>query len=133
MQGTPTTDVAILGVPGLLIGLVLGYVLGGMSSLSFNYRIGLGFIISVFGGFITGLLFIAEPLSLYLTFPVGTFELVFMILSYLGGYILGAVSNWAPLPEKPPKRHIIYEPDDDDDFDREIEEAMGGDFKANNS
>jgi hypothetical protein len=133
MQGTPTTDVAFLGVPGLLIGLLFGYVLGGMSSLSFNYRIGLGFIISFFGGFITGLLFISEPLNSYLTFPVGTFELIFMILSYLGGYILGAVSNWAPLPEKPPKRHIIFEPDDDDDFDREIEEALGGDFKANNS
>ena len=60
-------------------------------------------------------------------------QFIFIILSYLGGYALGAVANWAPLPEKPAKRHIIYEPDDDDEFDREIEEAMGSDFKANNS
>jgi hypothetical protein len=133
MQGTPTTDVAILGVPGLLVGLLFGYIFGGMTSLSFNYRIGLGVIISFFGGLITGLLFISEPLVVYLTFEIGTFEWILMILSYLGGYALGAVSNWAPLPDKPPKRHIIFEPDDDEDFDREIEEAMGRDFNANNS
>ena len=133
MQGVPTTEVTILGLPGLLVGLLFGYILGGMTSLSFNYRVGLGFIISVFGGIITGLVFNSPPLETYITFSVGPFEYLFMIMSYLGGYILGAVSNWAPLPEKPKRSHIIYEPDDDEDFDREIEEAMGSDFKANNS
>jgi hypothetical protein len=133
MQGVPATDVAILGVPGLLLGLLFGYIFGGMSSLSFNYRIGLGFIVSLFGGFITGLLFLWEPLSTFLTFPVELSELIFIILSYFGGYVMGVVSNWAPLPDKPPKRHIIFELDDDNEFDREIEEAMGNDFEANNS
>ncbi|MBY8997138.1 MAG: hypothetical protein KGD60_05360 [Candidatus Thorarchaeota archaeon] len=133
MQGIPNIDVAILGVPGLLIGLLFGYVLGGMTSLDFNYRIGLGVIISFFAGMITGLLFISEPLASFLPMDVKMFEWIFIILSYFGGYFLGAVSNWALLPDKPPKRHIIYEPDDDDDFDKEIEKAMGGDFNANNS
>ncbi len=130
MQGIPNVDVAILGVPGILLGLLCGYIFGGMTSLSFNYRIGLGVIISFFGGLITGLLFISEPLVSYLPFEVGTFEMILMILSYFGGYALGAVANWAPLPEKPAERHIIFEPDDDDDFDREIEDALSG---ANNS
>ena len=69
----------------------------------------------------------------FLFIPITTFEVILIILSYFGGYALGAVANWAPLPEKPPKRHIIFEPDDDDDFDKEIEEAVGGDFKASNS
>jgi len=133
MQGIPTTEVTILGLPGLLIGLLFGYILSGMTSLNFNYRVVLGLVISLFGGLITGLVFISPPLNAYITFSVGPFEYLFMILSYLGGYTLGAISNWAPLPEKPRKSHIIYEPDDEDDFDREIEEAMGSDFKANNS
>ncbi len=133
MQGTPTIDVAILGVPGLLIGLLFGYVFGGMDSLSFNYRIGLGIIISFFAGLITGILFYSEPLRSYLLFEVGTFEVILIILSYLGGYAIGAIANWAPLPEKPPKRHVIFELDDDDEFDKEIEETIGSEFKANNS
>jgi hypothetical protein len=135
MQFTSPTDASILGVPGLFIGLVFGYMLGGMTSLNFNYRIGLGVIISFFAGLITALLFISEPINSYLpeSVSVRTFEVIFIILSYLGGYALGAIANWAPLPEKPPKRHVVFELDDDEEFDREIEEAMGGEFKANNS
>ncbi|MHA2352952.1 MAG: hypothetical protein ACXAC0_02775 [Candidatus Thorarchaeota archaeon] len=133
MQVIPTLDVAILGVPGILIGLLFGYILGGMTSLSFDYRIGLGIIISFFGGMITALIGHTLFTMGLLLIPITTFEVILIILSYFGGYALGAVANWAPLPEKPPKRHIIFEPDDDDDFDKEIEEAMGGDFKANNS
>lgn len=131
MQGI--IDVIIPGLPGILVGLSLGYIIGGMSSLGYTQRIGLGFVISIFGGMITNLLFLSPPLNAYFQFQGSTFDLLlFLTLTYFGGYALGAGSNWAPLPEKPPERHIIYEPDDDD-FDREIEEAMGSDFKANNS
>lgn len=135
MQFTSPTDASILGVPGLVIGLLFGYFLGGMTSLNFNYRIGLGVIVSFFAGLITSLVFISDPINSFLpeSVSVRTFEVIFIILSYFGGYALGAVANWAPLPEKPAKRHVIFELDDDDDFDREIEEAMGSDFKANNS
>jgi hypothetical protein len=133
MQVIPTLDVAILGVPGLLIGLLFGHVLGGMTSLSATYRIGLGIIVSFFGGLIIALVYYTLNTMSLLLIPITTFEVILIILSYFGGYTLGAISNWAPLPEKPPKRHIIFEPEDDDEFDREIEEAMGRDFKANNS
>ena len=122
----PSYEDALVAVPGLLIGLIIGYTLGGMEDLTMEYRIGLGIITSFFGGFITGLLF-------YVQFNLSTLEVFLIIISFFGGYALGAIANWAPLPEKPAKRHIIFEPEDDDDFDKEIEEAMGGNFKANNS
>lgn len=132
MQFTSPTDASILGLPGLIIGLAFGYVLGGMSSLNFKNRVGLGVVISFFAGLITALVFISEPINIYLP-EVGTFEVIFIILSYFGGYALGAVANWAPLPDKPAKRHVVFELDDDDEFDSELEDALGGDFKANNS
>jgi len=128
MQVAPTLDTALLGVPGIFIGLVLGYTIGGHESFRTIDRIGLGIISSVFAGVITSVV-------LMIFVPVTTFEAIFIILSFFGGYTLGAVSNWAPTPEKPPMSHIIYEPDDDDDdaFDREIEETLRGEHKANKS
>ncbi|MFW9973857.1 MAG: hypothetical protein ACFFDQ_01140 [Candidatus Thorarchaeota archaeon] len=122
-------DFTILGAPGILIGIIFGYSIGGMDDLNFTYRIGLGVIVSFFGGMITSLLFTYVQL---VPIAINTYEVLFIILSFFGGYALGAISNWAPLPDKTPKRHVVFEPDDDD-FDKELEEAMGGDFKANNS
>ena len=128
MQVAPTIDTAILGVPGILIGLLLGYIFGGYESFRAIDRIGMGIISSIFAGVITTVI-----LMIYVS--LNTFEAIFIVLSYLGGYALGAASNWAPTPEKAPKSHIIYEPDDDDDeaFDREIEETLSGEYKANKS
>jgi hypothetical protein len=128
MQVAPTLDTALLGVPGIFIGLILGYYLGGYERFGAKDRIGLGIISSFFAGIITTVvLMIFVP-------TIATLEAIFIILSYFGGYVLGAVSNWAPTPEKPPTRHIVYEPDDDDDaFDREIEETLRGGQKANKS
>lgn len=127
MQAAPTLDMAVLGVPGVLIGLALGYYFGGNESFKAIDRIGIGIVSSIFAGVIT-------TVVLMMYFPLTTFEAIFIVLSFFGGYILGAASNWAPIPEKPPKRHIVYEPDDDDEaFDREIEEALSGEHKANKS
>ena len=52
--------------------------------------------------------------------------MIFIVLAFIGGYFLGLFFNWAPPADSGPKQHIIYEPDDDDAFDREIEEALGG-------
>ncbi|MFW9793407.1 MAG: hypothetical protein ACFFEE_03820 [Candidatus Thorarchaeota archaeon] len=127
MQVAPTLDMALLGVPGILIGLFLGYFFGGYENFRTVEKIGMGIISSIFAGVITTVI-----LMIYL--PLTTFEAIFIVLAYFGGYFLGAASNWAPPPEKPPKRHIVYEPDvDEDEFDREIEEALRGERKANKS
>ena len=124
MQVLPSYEDAFIAVPGILIGMAIGYAIAGQEDLAWKYRIGLGVVTGLFGGSITGLL-------LYNYLDNTTFEIFLIIISYFGGYILGAIANWAPLPEKPPERHVIFEPDDDDEFDRQIDEALGG--KANNS
>ncbi len=122
-----TLDMALLGVPGILIGLLLGYAFGGLERFGTIDRIGIGIIISIFAGVIT-------TVVLMIFLPLTTYDAIFIILSYFGGYFLGAASNWAPTSEKPPKRHIVYEPDDDDEaFDREIEDALRGEHKSNKS
>jgi hypothetical protein len=81
----------------------------------------LGIVLSGAGGLV--LSFVMMDLFI----PVGPFEIMFSILTFAGGYILGLILNWkAPINAKR-KNHIIYEPEDDDEaFDREIEEALGG-------
>jgi hypothetical protein len=128
MQAPPTLDMAILGVPGVILGLGLGYYFGGYESFRAIDRIGLGIISSIFAGVITAFLIMNYGI------PLTTFEVIFIVLSYFGGYVIGAVSNWAPTPEKPRKSHIVYEPDDDDEaFDKEIEDALSGEYKSNKS
>ena len=119
MQITPTLDVALMGLPGFFLGLVIGYMIGGMTSLRLVDRIGLSVVISGVGGLI---------LSLAINSFISITSLVtmFIILAFIGGNILGLALNWAPPVGSGPKSHIIYEPDDDDAFDREIEEALGG-------
>lgn len=124
----PTIDLAILGIPGILIGLVLGYTFCGYERFKAIDRIIMGIISSIFAGIIT-------TVVMMIFIPEASSQAGLIVLSYSGGYALGAASNWAPTPEKPPKSHIIYEPDDDDDeaFDREIEETLRGEHKANKS
>ncbi len=118
MQVTQTLDIAFLGIPGLLIGLVIGYVIGGLSSFRMIDRLGFGLIISGIGGLILSLL-----INTFI--PFYSFEAVFIVLAFAGGYYLGLFLNWTPLIIPKPKNHIIYEPDDDDAFDKEIEEVLG--------
>lgn len=121
MQGGPSLDVAALGLPGIVLGLVIGYTIAGMQNLRVIDRLLLGIVISSIGGLILSL-----AISIFI--PMGSLEMLFVILSFLGGYILGLVLNWESPHSSKPNHHIIYEPDDDDDdeFDREIEDALGG-------
>jgi hypothetical protein len=119
MQVAPTLDIALVGLPGILLGVMAGYFIGGIPSLRLIDRIALGIIISGAGGLI-------------LSFAIGSFlligplEIIFVVLSFAGGYILGLFLNWKSPVETKRKQHIIYESEDDDAFDREIEEALGG-------
>lgn len=121
MQAAPSLDLAVLGIPGIFIGLVIGHVLGDIRTLNSVYKILLGSFINIIIGIILSLLF-----SLYLT-PLNSLETMFIILSSLGGFGLGLFLGWTPQTDKPPKNHIIYDPEEDDEeFDRQIEEALGG-------
>lgn len=119
MQLAPTIDMALIGLPGILLGMLLGYVFGGVKSFRTRERLGLGFLSSIIGGIIISLI-----LTVYI--EIRTMEMFFIILSFFGGYMLGVFSNWAPTPRPRKARHIVYDPEDDDEeFDRQIKEALG--------
>ncbi|MHA1137871.1 MAG: hypothetical protein ACTSSE_15435 [Candidatus Thorarchaeota archaeon] len=119
MQVAPTLDIALVGIPGILLGLLVGYIIGGMPIFRLIDRIGLGIILSGAGGLV--LSFVIGSF-----FAIGPLEIMFVVLAFSGGYFLGLFLNWKPPDKTKRKQHIIYEPDDDDAFDREIEEALGG-------
>ncbi|TFG34029.1 hypothetical protein EU527_05360 [Candidatus Thorarchaeota archaeon] len=120
MQTAPSLNLAFLGIPGFILGLFIGYILGDIDTLNSVYRILLGSFIATVGGIILSLLF-----SVYLTM-LDSLEMLFIVLSVLGGFGLGIILNWSPYAQSSQKSHIIYEPDDDDEeFDRQIEEALG--------
>ncbi len=121
LQTVPSLDLAILELPGLFIGLFLGYFLGGMDSIVSSHRIIIGVVVNVIGGLILSLLI---SISIYM---LGSLEIVFVVLSLFGGFGLGLFLNWKPYVDISRKNHIIYESEEDDEeFDRQIEEALGG-------
>lgn len=120
MQTAPSLDLAFLGIPGIIIGVVIGYILGDMDTLTLMYRVLIGGFINIIGGIILSLLISQFLLAL------DSLEMVFIILSLIGGFFLGMFLNYSPHLNSSKRNHIIYELDDDDEeFDRQIEEALG--------
>ncbi len=107
-------------VPSIIIGAVAGYAIGGRTNLNAAERILYGVIVSLIGGIMTGL--IIAPL-----FPPGPFSFLLGVLSFAGGCAFGMSINWAPTPSKGPRRHVVFNPEEDDEeFDRQIEDAFRG-------
>ncbi|MGY5861193.1 MAG: hypothetical protein RTU09_02290 [Candidatus Thorarchaeota archaeon] len=116
MQPELYTD-AIYGIPSLFVGFVLGYIVGGMKSLKTSDRLLLGLASSTIGG-----LTIVLALTAYL--PYSAPGVILSILAFGGGFIFGAGTHWEAPAEPKPKSHIIYEHEDEDEFDREIEKVF---------
>ena len=121
MQGFDTITALILAFPAVLIGFIVGRIIGGMESMKVPERVGLILMISALGGII-----IAIIVGYLMNFIPITLEFLMSIISLLGGSVFGAVSNWQTPAKRDPKGHIVFEIDDDEEFDREIEEALGG-------
>lgn len=106
--------------PALLIGLGSGYVLAGQSQLSNRDRAAILLASGVMGGLIIGMLLVGfSPLS-------GSYYFALQIMSCTGGIAVGAASNWVPTKKAPKTSYVTFNPDDDEEFDRQIEEALGG-------
>jgi hypothetical protein len=119
-QVLPPLELIEYGIPPVLGGLVIGYAIGGSSHLSIRERIGLAVVICFLGGFMLSVL-------MFVFLPVTTQTVLFGIISFAGGYVFGAVYHWSP-PERAASRpHVVFEPEDDEEFDREIDKALGGD------
>ena len=111
----------IWGIPGIFVGFIIGYAIGGSKNLRISDRVLLMIAFGLLGGTIIAFLIS----SLY---QVGTFEILLSILATFGGIIFGAATHWERPPPPPPERHIIFEPDEDDEFDKEIEDAFRGKY-----
>ncbi len=123
MQGIDVLQMAIIGGPGILVGLIIGYILGGIKSLGMLERGVLGVVIGVVGGVIVIFLLVA----LLPTFVPATLEgAILSILAFTVGVVFGAVINWEASVPYAPKRHVTFDPDEDDaEFDRQLEETLG--------
>ena len=107
-------------MPAIIIGAVAGYAIGGRTNLNAAERILYGGIVSLIGGIMTALIVASF-------FPPDQFSFLLAALSFAGGCAFGMGANWAPTPSKGPRRHVVYDPEEDDEeFDRQIEDAFKG-------
>jgi len=108
---------ALYGIPSLFAGVGLGYIVGGMKSLKSSDRLLLGLASSTIGG-------LAIVLAFSAFLPFSSSGVVLSILAFGGGFIFGAGTHWDDPAKPKPKSHIIYEPEEEDEFDREIEKVF---------
>lgn len=108
---------AIVSLASIFLGLGSGYVIGGLKDAGRLERIALGGLISIVGGVLISLLF-----GTYLMMRLPPIPL--QIAAFAVGTIAGGIWHWQTPVTRDPKRHIIFEPDDDEEFEREIEEAF---------
>lgn len=117
-QVLPPLELIEYGIPAVLGGLAIGYAFGGSSRLSIRERIWFGVIICFLGGLMLSVL-------MFVFLPVTTQTVLFGIVSFSGGYVFGTMYHWSPPVRPISKPHIVFEPEDDEEFDREIDEALG--------
>ncbi len=106
-------------VPSLLVGLGSGYVIGGQGQLSVRDRLAIISSFGFIGGLIMGMFLVA------FSTVTGTYFFGLQILSCIGGTVVGAASNWVPVGESGLTSYVVFDPDDDEEFDRQIDEALG--------
>jgi uncharacterized protein YacL len=119
MQPMTTLDISFIVFPSILIGTVLGYSIGTMVSLRMIDRVAISLIACSISGVIISFL-------LSYIVQITASEVLLSAISVMGGIILGLVYNWTPPPKASRTSHIIYEPYDDEDFERELNESMRG-------
>jgi hypothetical protein len=127
-------DALYSGLPGLLIGFLVGYILGASKSLSTRDRFFITLTVGLIGGVIIALILqntgiIAVRPDVPSEEEAARVSLMFLlsIMTTFGGIGVGAALHWEPFAAPPPKRHVTFDPEEDDEeFDRQLKEAMGG-------
>ncbi len=120
MQGFLFFNAIWYVLPSIILGLIIGRMIGGNKGYTVFERLALAIILGTVGGLIVSFIVGTQV-------EINTQYVLLGIASFLTATFFGAATNWAEPPPPDPKRHIIYDFDDDDEaFDREIEEALGG-------
>lgn len=112
----------VYGIGSILIGIITGFPLGRMEKLQSVVRILLAIVMGVSVGMVFSLA--VAPFV-----PPTIISYILAVLASTGGVLLGMALNWTSSIPKGSKHHIIYEPDDEDSFDREIEDALKGEYE----
>ena len=86
--------------------------------MPYLYRGLLCAIISVGGGYLLA------QFGLNYLIPATFNYIILTIMGFAGGVILGMLLKWKPYYYKHTTDHILYEIDDDEDFDRELDDAL---------
>ncbi len=109
----------LYGIGPIFAGIIAGFPLGGFKKLQTTDRV----LIAILLGGCIGLTssFLASQFV-----PPTNISVILAVLVSLGGTLMGMALNWNPSIPKGTKHHIIYEPDDEDSFDREIDDALKG-------
>ena len=109
----------VYGIGPVIVGIIAGFPLGSIEKLQSIERVLLAILV---GGSI-GVIF---SLAVAPFVPATSISYILAVLVSTGGTMMGMALNWNPAKPRGSKHHIIYEPDDEDAFDREIEEALKG-------
>ena len=118
MQGLDYMQLIIYGLPGIIIGFALGYLIGGTITLRRIDRVGLGLVVGVIGGIILSLL-------LSIIVVPNEFSIILSIIAMTSGLISGELINWNPITKSTRKSHVIFNPEEDDEeFERQIKRFM---------
>jgi hypothetical protein len=126
LQFTPL-DAIYAGLPGLVIGFLAGYILGASRFLSTKDRFFIVLAVGLFGGIIIAFLLLTS--GIIVVGPEGnpSMAVLLSIMSTFGGIGVGAAMHWQPFAATPHKRHVTFDPEEDDEeFDRQLREGLGG-------
>ncbi len=118
MQGLDYWQLIVYALPGIFLGIMLGYLIGGTRSLRLIDRIGLGLVVGVIGGIIISLMLVAivDP---------GDYGILLAIIANTAGIIFGEIINWAPIQKTSKKSHILFDPEEEEkEFERQLKSFM---------
>ena len=108
----------IYGLPGIVIGFALGYIIGGTGTLRRIERVGLGLVVGVVGGIILSLMLVIIAVP-------SEFSILLSIIAMTTGLMAGELMNWNPITKPIRKNHVIFDPEEDDEeFERQIKNFM---------
>ncbi len=123
LQTIDYTQLVVYGLPGIVLGISVGYIIGGQRSLRTLDRVGIGLAVGVIGGIIIPLM-----LDHFTNVSPGDFGIIMSILATTMGAGFGVIINWAPTPRKDKTRRVVFDPDEDDrEFERQLKEFTESD------